>query len=99
MRGDAGGVGRCTPAAAASRITTRPLPALALSAAIAVASVWIGLTASYTISTLPPSFAILTVATCTYLATIAASRLVPAGRTCNQPAANRCDKALPGRRR
>jgi zinc/manganese transport system permease protein len=63
------------PAGAASKITTRTLPALALSAAIAVASVWIGLTASYTIPMLPPSFAILAIATFTYLATIAASRL------------------------
>ena len=63
------------PAGAATRITTRPLRALALSAAIAVASVWIGLTASYTIPKLPPSFAILAVATLTYLATIAASGL------------------------
>jgi zinc/manganese transport system permease protein len=62
------------PAGAASRITTRPLRALALSAAIAVASVWIGLTASYTIPKLPPSFAILAVATLTYLIAIAATR-------------------------
>jgi zinc/manganese transport system permease protein len=58
------------PAGAASRITTRPLIALALSAGIAVTSVWIGLTASYYIPKLPPSFAILTVATLTYLAAI-----------------------------
>ncbi|MBO0868187.1 MAG: metal ABC transporter permease [Micromonosporaceae bacterium] len=63
------------PAGAAARLTTRPLPGLALSAAIAVASVWIGLTASYLIPRMPPSFAILAVATLTYLATIAASRL------------------------
>jgi zinc/manganese transport system permease protein len=73
------------PAGAATRITTRPMPALALSAAIAVASVWIGLTASYTIPNLPPSFAILTVATLTYLATIAANHLRPrhTGHTIN----------------
>jgi zinc/manganese transport system permease protein len=62
------------PAGAASRLTTRPLHALALSAGIAVASVWIGLTASYTIPAMPPSFAILTVATLTYLAAIVATR-------------------------
>jgi zinc/manganese transport system permease protein len=55
------------PAGAASQLTTRPLRALWLSAAIAVASVWIGLTASYSIPKLPPSFAILTVATLAYL--------------------------------
>jgi zinc/manganese transport system permease protein len=62
------------PAGAASRLTTRPLRALGLSAAIAVASVWIGLTASYAIPKMPPSFAILAVATLIYLVTIAASR-------------------------
>jgi zinc/manganese transport system permease protein len=62
------------PAGAASRLTTRPLPALALSAGIAVASVWIGLTASYTIPAMPPSFAILTVATLTYLVATVATR-------------------------
>jgi zinc/manganese transport system permease protein len=54
------------PAGAASRLTTRPLRALWLSAGIAVASVWIGLTASYALPTMPPSFAILAVATGVY---------------------------------
>jgi zinc/manganese transport system permease protein len=54
------------PAGAASRLTTRPLRALWLSAAIAVGSVWIGLTASYALPTMPPSFAILAVATGVY---------------------------------
>ena len=61
------------PAGAASRLTARPLRAQALSATIAVASVWIGLTASYVIPRMPPSFAILAVATLTYLITIAAT--------------------------
>jgi zinc/manganese transport system permease protein len=51
------------PAGAAARITTRPVPGLAISAAIAVASVWTGLTASYLVPRMPPSFAILAVAT------------------------------------
>jgi zinc/manganese transport system permease protein len=63
------------PAGTASRITTRPLHAMGLSAVIAVASVWIGLTASYAIPKMPPSFAILAVATLTYLVTIGAGRL------------------------
>lgn len=62
------------PAGAATRLTTRPLQALALSAAIAVGSVWIGLTASYLIPKLPPSFAILATATLIYLVAIAASQ-------------------------
>jgi zinc/manganese transport system permease protein len=64
------------PAGAASRLTNRPLHALGLSAAIAVASVWIGLTASYAIPRMPPSFAILAVATLTYLVTIVAGQLL-----------------------
>jgi zinc/manganese transport system permease protein len=62
------------PAGAAMRLTARPLLALALSAAIAVASMWIGLTASYLIPKMPPSFAILAVATLTYLASVAGSQ-------------------------
>jgi zinc/manganese transport system permease protein len=56
------------PAGAAHRLTTRPLRGLGLSAAIAVASVWIGLTASYALPRVPPSFAILAVATLCYAA-------------------------------
>jgi zinc/manganese transport system permease protein len=63
------------PAGAAARLTTRPLRGLALSAGIAVASVGIGLTASYTVPKLPPSSAILAVATLAYLATIPVGRL------------------------
>jgi zinc/manganese transport system permease protein len=62
------------PAGAASRLTTRPLHALALSAGIAVASVWIGLAASYAVPQLTPSFAILAVATAAYLGAMVASR-------------------------
>jgi len=62
------------PAGAASRLTTRPLRALGLSAVIAVGSVWLGLAASYVIPQLTPSFAILAVATATYLAAVAATR-------------------------
>jgi zinc/manganese transport system permease protein len=61
------------PAGAAARITTRPLRAMGLSAAIGVGSVWIGLTASYLIPNTPPSFAILAAATATFLIATAAS--------------------------
>jgi len=54
------------PAGAASKLTVRPFRALWLSAGIAVASMWIGLTISYAVPTLPPSFAILSVATLAY---------------------------------
>jgi zinc/manganese transport system permease protein len=63
------------PAGAAARITARPWPGLALSAGIAVGSVWTGLTASYLVPRTPPSFAILAVATLTYLAAVVADRL------------------------
>jgi zinc/manganese transport system permease protein len=63
------------PAGAASRMTTRPLRAMWLSACIAIGSVWTGLTASYAIPRMPPSFAILAVATGVYLAAIAVGRL------------------------
>lgn len=63
------------PAGAAGRLATRPLPAMALSAGIAVASVWIGLAASYAIEWMPPSFAILAVATLAYAGAILASRV------------------------
>lgn len=59
------------PGGAARRLTTRPGPAAALAAAIAVASIWIGLTASYTLPTVPPSFSITAVAaTCFALAAL-----------------------------
>jgi len=54
------------PAAAAHRLTERPLRGLALSAAFAVMAVWAGLALSYEIPSLPPSFAIVAVATSTY---------------------------------
>ncbi len=62
------------PAGAASRLSIRPLSALGLSAGIAVGSVWVGLAASYLVPQIPPSFAILAVATATYAAAIAATR-------------------------
>ena len=51
------------PAGAAMRLTDRPMRGLALSAGIAVASMWIGLVVSYTVPQVPPTFAIIAVAT------------------------------------
>jgi zinc/manganese transport system permease protein len=56
------------PPAAAQRLTDRPWAALALSAALATASVWVGLSLAYAFPTLPPSFAILAVSTGVYAA-------------------------------
>jgi zinc/manganese transport system permease protein len=55
------------PAGAAQRLTANPYHALGLSAAIAVLCTWAGLTLSYLIPKLPPSSAIITVATGVYL--------------------------------
>ncbi len=63
------------PAGTAQRLTDRPYLAMALSAVIALASVWIGLCLSHAIGTWPPSFAILAVATSFYAAALARSPL------------------------
>jgi zinc/manganese transport system permease protein len=61
------------PAGASQRMTSRPFVAVWLSAAIAVGSVWIGLTVAYLAPKVPPSFGIVAVATATYLISIAAT--------------------------
>jgi zinc/manganese transport system permease protein len=54
------------PAGAARLLTPDPWAGLAISAALAVGSTWVGLALSYTISRLPPSSAIILVATFAY---------------------------------
>lgn len=61
------------PAATAQRMATRPWHALALSAVLAVLSTWSGLTIAYAVPSLPPSFAILAVATGLYAVTLVAT--------------------------
>jgi len=61
------------PAGAAHRLTTKPYLGLLLSAAIAVASVWLGLTSSYLFPTLPPSTMIISVAVGAYVLAVAAT--------------------------
>jgi zinc/manganese transport system permease protein len=56
------------PAGAAHRLTDRPYRALWLSAALAVGALWAGLALSYAAPALPPSFAIMSVATAIYAA-------------------------------
>jgi zinc/manganese transport system permease protein len=63
------------PAGTAILLTDRPYRALALSAGLAVAAVWIGLTVSYLAPRVPPSFAITATATFGYVAAYAATRL------------------------
>jgi zinc/manganese transport system permease protein len=64
------------PGGAAQRLTTRPFVGLALAGGIAVASTWIGVVLSYLIPSLPPSSAILGVATLTYVGAALVSRRV-----------------------
>ena len=59
------------PGAAAQKITARPYTAIALSAALAIAGVWIGLGVSYRVDNLPPSFTIVAALTAMYVAATA----------------------------
>jgi zinc/manganese transport system permease protein len=54
------------PPAAARRLTDRPWSGLALSAALTVASMWVGLSLAYAFPKLPASFAIIACATALY---------------------------------
>jgi zinc/manganese transport system permease protein len=58
------------PAGAAHRLTARPYRALALSAGLAVVAMWAGLTLSYLVPRIPPSFAILSAVTACYAAAL-----------------------------
>ena len=69
------------PAATAQRLATRPWHALALSAGLAVVAMWSGLTLAYAAPTLPPSFAILAVATGLYVVTLAVTSAPGRART------------------
>jgi zinc/manganese transport system permease protein len=63
------------PAAAAQRLTIRPYIAMALSSALALIAMWAGLSLSYAVPRLPPSFAIMAVATGLYVIALAWSWL------------------------
>jgi zinc/manganese transport system permease protein len=63
------------PAGTAILLTDRPYHALALSGALAVAAMWIGLTVSYLVPRIPPSFAITATATFCYVAAFVVARL------------------------
>jgi zinc/manganese transport system permease protein len=65
------------PAAAAARLTTRPWHAFWLSAAFAVAAIWIGVTLAYLIPAAPASFTIMICAAATYLAAALVAGRVP----------------------
>jgi zinc/manganese transport system permease protein len=67
------------PAAAAQQLTVRPQRAMWLSAGIAVVSMWIGLTVSYSIRDVPPSFAITATLTAAYIGAAMWSRHIMRG--------------------
>jgi zinc/manganese transport system permease protein len=76
------------PAGAAQQLTARPYAALGLSVAFSLGAMWVGLTASYLAPRVPPSFAIIAVASLTYLlATIWAS--AARGRLARRPRRSR----------
>ena len=66
------------PGAAAQRLTDRPWPGVALSGALAVAAVWVGIAFSYAVPRAPASFSIMTAAAAIYLAAGCWSRWRPA---------------------
>jgi zinc/manganese transport system permease protein len=55
------------PAGAAHRLTPNPYLALGLSAALAVTAMWLGLAVSYAVPRMPPSTAVIAVATLIYM--------------------------------
>ncbi len=73
------------PAAAAQRLTGRPWPGVALAAALGVGETWAGLALAYAAPALPPSFAILAVATAGYLAAVAAPAFTRGDRRRTRP--------------
>jgi zinc/manganese transport system permease protein len=75
------------PAGAAVQLTTRPAQGAAVSAALAVASVWAGLTLSYAVPRIPASFGIIAVAATIHLLALAA-RLRPRFRINPEPMVN-----------
>jgi zinc/manganese transport system permease protein len=69
------------PAATAQRLVTRPWHALGLSAGLAVVSMWAGLSLAYAAPRLPPSFAILAVATGVYVLAVVVTSVPGRART------------------
>jgi zinc/manganese transport system permease protein len=61
------------PAGAAQRLTSRPWVAFWTSGVLAVLALWVGVTISYLVRELPPSFAIMTTAAAFYVSAFAVS--------------------------
>jgi zinc/manganese transport system permease protein len=73
------------PAGAARRLTTRPWVGLGAAAAIALAAMWLGLTASYLWGSLPPSFSIMAVVVVAYLSAVAVPAVIRPRQTQRVP--------------
>jgi zinc/manganese transport system permease protein len=68
------------PAGAAHRLTRNPYAGLVVAGALAVGSVWVGVGLSYEIPRLPPSSAIIGVASAAYALTFVRRRGLDSGR-------------------
>jgi zinc/manganese transport system permease protein len=69
------------PAGAAHRLTVNPYRGLLLAPALALVSVWGGLSLSYVVPSVPPSSAVVGVATAVYLGALVVARRSPGLRT------------------
>ena len=67
------------PAGAARLLTSRPWRGLALSGAIAVGAMWGGLGLSYTVSSVPPSSAVIGIASIAYFVAVVIRRISERG--------------------
>jgi zinc/manganese transport system permease protein len=67
------------PAGAARLLTSRPWRGLALSGALAVGAMWSGLALSYTVSSVPPSSAVIGIASVAYLVAVVIRRISERG--------------------
>ena len=82
------------PAGAAHRLAANPYRALALSALLAVASMWLGLALSYGVPKLPPSTAVIATAAAIYL--LAFLLTAPPARRARRAAGTRLTADGPG---
>jgi len=73
------------PAGAAHRLTTSPFQGLLVSGTLAVGSVWLGLTLSYTFPTLPPSSMIVASAVGVYVLAVAAAKVAVTRASSSHP--------------
>jgi zinc/manganese transport system permease protein len=69
------------PGAAAQRLTTQPYRGLLLSALLAIASMWAGLTVSFWVPKLPPSFTIVAALVLVYAAAALTANTAVTGRS------------------